>query len=602
MLAITMVETAGSASAAGREKQVLVLHSTRRTSELVTVSDREIPRILNGAFPDGVDYYTEFVDESKFPADHYELAFRDFLLSKYKGQRFDIIVAMGDNALRFVDDTRHDLFPEVPLVFFTSSPSYRRPLNSTGIVARLNLAGSLTLALALQPDIRRVFVISATDDSNKGYEEEARAQFRTFEPRLKATYLSDLSKADLETRLARLPQRSIVYFLTYTRHGSDENFRPIEYLDRLTATANAPTYSWVDSAMDHGIVGGSLKSQRAQVEALARLGVRVLRGERADGIPPVAMDLNANRVDWRQLRHWGMSESRLPAGTLVQFRLPTVWDRFKVYIVACVVVLAAQSVLISGLLVQRRRRRHAERSARRGEAALRASYERIRDLGGRLLLAQEEERARVARELHDDVCQQLGLLVFELDLLRREDPRRRKSDRVLASVLDIAHGAVKSVHDLSHRLHPARLRLIGLVSAIRGLVRELSKPDLDIAFSHESVPEQLPDEVALCLFRVVQEALHNVIKHSAATRVSVHLRSEGLGLALAITDNGIGFNVDDARTSGLGLLSMIERLQPVGGHVDIQSRPGAGTQIHVMVPVAASVPASSYPDVALRAH
>jgi signal transduction histidine kinase len=169
-------------------------------------------------------------------------------------------------------------------------------------------------------------------------------------------------------------------------------------------------------------------------------------------------------------------------------------------------------------------------------------------------------------------------------------------------VLDIAQGAVKSVHDLSHKLHPARLRLIGLVSAIRGLVRELSKPGLDIAFSHESVPEQLPDEIALCLFRVVQEGLHNVIKHSAATRVSVHLHSDGLGLSLTITDNGIGFNVDDARTSGLGLLSMFERLQPVGGHVDIQSRPGAGTQIEVMVPVAASVPAVSYPDAALRAH
>jgi signal transduction histidine kinase len=602
ILASTMVATAGKASAAGREKQVLVLHSTRRTSQLVTVSDHEIPRILDGTFPEGVDYYTEFVDEAQFPLHQYELAFRDFLLSKYKGQRFDIIVAMGDNALRFVDDTRLDLFPEAPVVFFATSPSYHRPLNSTGIVARMNLAGSLNLALALQPDVRRVFVVSATDDSNKGYEEEARSQFLRFEPRLKATFLSDLTKPDLEARLARLPRRSIVYFLTYTRHGSDENFRPIEYLDRLAATANAPTYSWVDSAMDHGIVGGSLKSQQIQADAVARLGVRLLHGERADTIAPAVMDLNVNQVDWRQLRRWGISESRVPAGTLVQFRRPTVWDRFKVYIIVCVVVLAAQSALISGLLVQRRRRRHAERSARHGEAALRASYERIRDLGGRLLLAQEEERARVARELHDDVCQQLGLLVFELDLLRREDPRRRKSDRVLASALDIAQGAVKSVHDLSHRLHPARLRLIGLVSAIRGLARELSKPDLVIAFSHESVPEHLPDETALCLFRVVQEALHNVIKHSAATHVSVHLRSEDHGLALTIADNGIGFNVDEARPSGLGLLSMNERLQPIGGHLQIRSSPGAGTLIEVAVPAPARVPGGAYPDVALKAH
>ena len=183
---------------------------------------------------------------------------------------------------------------------------------------------------------------------------------------------------------------------------------------------------------------------------------------------PRSTDLNVNQVDWRQLRRWGISESRVPAGTLVQFRLPTAWDRFKVYIVGAVIVLAAQFVLISGLLLQRRRRQHAERDARNGEAALRASYERIRDLGGRLLLAQEEERARLARELHDDICQQLGLLAFELDLLRHEEPKRRKADRAFASALDLAHGAVKSVHDLSHRLHPARLRLVGLVAGDPG--------------------------------------------------------------------------------------------------------------------------------------
>jgi signal transduction histidine kinase len=595
---IAVIVPAQSAFAGSRERQVLVLHSTRRTSQLVTVSDREIPRILHDAFPEGVDYYTEFVDESQFPLHQYEQAFRDFLLTKYKGQRFDIIITMGDNALRFVDDTRRDLFPEAPVVFFASGPTFHRPLNSTGIVARLNLASSLALALAMQPELRRVFVVSATDDSNKGYEEEARAQFRAFEPRLKVTYLSDLSKADLEARLARLPLRSIVYFLTYTRHGLDENFRPIEYLDRLTATANAPTYSWVDSAMEHGIVGGSLKSQRAQAEALARLGVRVLRGEHADAIPPASTDLNVNQVDWRQLRRWGISESRVPAGTLIQFRVPTAWDRFKVYIVGAVIVLAAQFVLISGLLLQRRRRQHAERNARNGEAALRASYERIRDLGGRLLLAQEEERARLARELHDDICQQLGLLAFELDLLRHEEPKRRKADRAFASALELAHGAVKSVHDLSHRLHPARLRLVGLVPAIRGLARELSKPELSIAFSHESVPEPLSDEVSLCLFRVVQEALHNVIKHSAATHVSVHLRGEGSELTLTVIDNGVGFNVDDVRTNGLGLVSMNERLASIGGHVEIRSQPGFGTQVEVAVTTPAPVSPAAQPAAA----
>ncbi|HUK37237.1 MAG TPA: hypothetical protein VLV86_25150, partial [Vicinamibacterales bacterium] len=97
-----------------REKQVLVVHSTRRTSQLVTVSDREIPEILGSGVPESVDYYTEFVDEARFPVREYQLAFRDFLRSKYRDQRFDLLIAMGDNALEFVANTRADLFPATP--------------------------------------------------------------------------------------------------------------------------------------------------------------------------------------------------------------------------------------------------------------------------------------------------------------------------------------------------------------------------------------------------------------------------------------------------------------------------------------------------------
>ena len=111
-------------------------------------------------------------------------------------------------------------------------------------------------------------------------------------------------------------------------------------------------------------------------------------------------------------------------------------------------------------------------------------------------------------------------------------------------------------------------------------------PIYALPFSHEAVPAGLPDDVALCLFRVVQEALRNVVKHSAATDGSIQLRGQEHGLALSITDNGVGFDVDDIRTKGLGLLSISERLQSVGGRLDIWSRPGSGTQLEIVVPIA----------------
>ncbi len=144
-----------------------------------------------------------------------------------------------------------------------------------------------------------------------------------------------------------------------------------------------------------------------------------LRGESPDGIPLAALDLNTNQVDWRQLRRWRIDEARVPAGTLVRFREPSVWDRYARYIVGATALVLTQTALITGLLIHRKRRRRAEEDLRQSQGELRRSYERNRDLGARLLKAQESERARIASELHDDICQRMLLLTIELESLNR---------------------------------------------------------------------------------------------------------------------------------------------------------------------------------------
>ena len=199
--------------------------------------------------------------------------------------------------------------------------------------------------------------------------------------------------------------------------------------------------------------------------------------------------------------------------------------------------------------------------ARRSQTELRTSYDRIRDLGGRLLREQDVERSRIARELHDDISQQVGILAINLELLTglRVD-RRDEADRLGREAMDRLEGIARSVHDLSQRLHPSKLRLMGLVAALGGLQRELSQPDLAIRFSHDKVPPALPHELTLCLFRIAQEAVRNAIKHSAARTVIVHLQGDRDGLVLTITDDGRGFDVSTVWGRGLGLISMQERL------------------------------------------
>src|SRR5262249_2851561 len=215
-----------------------------------------------------------------------------------------------------------------------------------------------------------------------------------------------------------------------------------------------------------------------------------LHGERADSIPLSRPDLNVRQVDWRQLRRWGISETRVPQGTLIRFREPSAWNRYKVYIVSAVALVLGQSILIAGLLVQRSRRRQAEARLHASQADLRTSYDRIRHLGRRLLDAQEDERSRIARELHDDVSKQMPVLEMDLQVLSRCG-QLPDAEQLANQAIDRADVVAKSLRDLSHRLHPANLRLIGLVTALGGLQREFSTADMAVTFTHEDVPATL---------------------------------------------------------------------------------------------------------------
>ena len=582
-LCLAVLCVSNAAWADDGQKQVLVLYSTRRDAQIAIVGERELPRILDDGLAEEVDYYSEYIDRARFPDERYRRAFRDFLRSKYRGLRFDVIIAMQNISLEFVAGSRDELFPDTPVVYFASPPVAKPIANSAGVTTPLNFSETLTLATDLQPDTERCFVVSGASVGDKEYAAIARAQFDSLEPRCTLTYLSGLPTGELEKRLSTLPAHSIIYYIVVNTDGTGERFHPLEYLDRIAAVANAPIYSWVDSTMDHGIVGGRLKSQQREADAVGRLALRVLKGERADAIPVSSTDLSVTQVDWRQLRRWGISEARVPSGVLVRFREPTIWDRYRSFVIGAGVLLLAQTTLILGLLVQRRRRRQAEERLRASQAELRSSYDRIRDLGGRMLKAQEGERSRIARELHDDISQQLALLSIDLELLSgaAEAQPKRMADEALNRVQDL----VRSVHDLSHRLHPSKLRLIGLVAALQGLQREVSVSGVDVTLTHEDVPAILPPDLTLCLFRVVQEALQNAVKYSGARHVLVHLAGKNEELVLTIADDGSGFDVGAAWGKGLGLVSMSERLEAVGGTLEIHSERGAGTRLEIRAPL-----------------
>jgi PAS domain S-box-containing protein len=208
-------------------------------------------------------------------------------------------------------------------------------------------------------------------------------------------------------------------------------------------------------------------------------------------------------------------------------------------------------------------------------------------LSGRLIDSQEEECMRVARELHDGLGQAMALLGIELGKAAQATTlaaARKSIDKLSANVQTIA----RDLQQLSHRLHPSTLDHLGLSLAIKEHCEALAAhhPDLAIDFTASNVPRDVPNDVALSLFRIVQEALGNVVKHSGARKAQVVLVGDSQGLTLRIEDNGRGFDPEKAMAKGgLGLVSMSERMRIVGGSISIRPRPLAGTCIEADVPI-----------------
>lgn len=246
--------------------------------------------------------------------------------------------------------------------------------------------------------------------------------------------------------------------------------------------------------------------------------------------------------------------------------------------------LTSLPILFVAILIEER---HAvERRLQESQTELNRNYERIRDLAGRLMRVQEEERKRIARELHDDISQQIASLIIGLDGLAGMLPDGMAPERSrLNDLTSTAKDMAESVRELSHQLHSVTLQHLGIARGLEGLCRTFAQQHhVEVNLESEEL-QDLPDDVSLCLYRVVQEALNNAVKHGNAKHVVVRLKRSKNQLSLEIRDSGSGFN-PAAASEGLGLVSMRERMRMVGGTLVLTSSRGKGTIIKAVVEAA----------------
>ena len=502
------------------------------------------------------------------------------------------MVAVIGPSLDFLLNEGKSVFPGVPVVFcgIDRREFERRvlPAHVTGVLLKREFSPTLKLALDLHPGTTRVVLVAGTSEFDARLVAQARLEFREFEGRVAFTYLTSSTLPEILAEVSHLPPHTLVLYTTMFRDAAGNTFIPHEVAERLSAAANAPMYGFLDQFIGRGIVGGRVYSTETHGQQAAEL-VRAILDGRSPSDLPIVEGANSNLLfDWQQMQRWGVTEARLPVGSAIRFRELSIWQRYRAVIIVTGAILVMQMFLIVALLLETNVRRRAQIALRDNETVLRARTEQVRDLAGQLITAQEVERARIARELHDDIGQRIAAFAISITTLKRQ-PVVQITEGLrdeLASLQTRTIDLSESVRHLSHDLHPATLQHAGISAVLRSHCEEFAKQHGSaIEVNADLEPDAIDAPAALCLFRVTQEALQNIARHSAARHVQVSLTRSATKVELSITDDGNGFDPEKAHLGGggLGLQSIRERVRMANGRLVIDSAPGRGTTVWVSV-------------------
>ena len=573
-LACTLPGRPANAAESPPAKNVLVLYGFSDRSFFDSLDN--LKSAIRSRMKSPVNFYVHYMESPSFEDPRYVSGLAATLSREYDAVKLDLVIVATYPALRFAVTYRDRIFPSVPVLF---SYVYAGRLGGeklwpgvTGVTISIDIRGTLELVFRLHPDTRNLALVTGTSEFESHWQTVVRNEFRAYADKARLIELVGLPNDEVLKQIAGLPTDTIVLFQLTPRDSTQPE---VGYYDAIEATSQRlPTYCLVRNFFfGHGAIGGSYSDYAEQSSKTGEMAARLLSGEKPENIPVAHGSAAQVTVDWRQLQRWKIPERALPAGAIVLYREPSIWARYHQYIPAGIAVIVLQTLLIAGLLWQRARRRSATHA--------------VEKLGGLLIRSQEEERASIARELHDDFSQRLAVQCIELTQLGNSLPESQAGERAKAvRLLNETKEMSADMRSLSHRLHSSRLELVGLVPALSGLCEEITRTSgVAVRFEQPEFPPSLTKDEDLCLFRVAQEALANVVKHSQASSARVELSSGANGVSLRITDTGKGFDPQlKSAGAGIGLVGLRERLRLLGGTLSVRSELMRGTEVLAEIP------------------
>ena len=553
-----------------------------------------------GRTDEGIVIQAEHLDFGHFSGPEHDDILRAYLLGKYRNSPINVIVAAGPKALEFALHVRGELGSNVPVVFSivdTATLARLRPSNATGHILQYTLRDQITSARALVPDLQHVALVGDPLET-QSFMDEFRRELPIFSAQLDFIDLTGLSLQDVKRRVAELPENTAIVYTAINVDGAGVSYIPRDALVAIAEVANRPIVIDSETMLGYGGTGGFVASPAALARQTAQLALRVLNGQDPSTIP-ASIDELKPIFDWQQLKRWHVSEHRLPPGSEIYFREPTVWEQYWWQIALTLAIVLVQAGLVAVLLLEHRRRQLAEVQSRQRMAEL-ARVMRFSTAG--------ELTASIAHEIN----QPLGSILTNAEtadaILQSSTPDIAELKEIVKDILRDDRRASEVIRRMRSLLKkaPFELKSLDLNEVARETVEFLATLPRKVELVSVITPDALPilgDRIQLQ--QVVLNLVVNGIDAMRGTPsenriISIRTSRVENFAELSVSDRGHGIPEDKlkkvfepfftSKAEGMGMGLSIARtiVEAHNGRIWAENQIGGGAVFRVSLPLASS--------------
>lgn len=606
LLALATLSWVGGNAARAQEKarRVLMLYPYSNLFPVSVITGEAARKRMTERSRQPLELYSDFLDLGRFSGEAHETRTARYLVDKYRDRKPDVVMVLGPQSLRFAVKYQADLGFDVPIIFCCTSRARLAALNPTGnvtgIISAFDLTKTLALAQRLQPDASHIVVVAGATEFDQQSAQIARRQLASYEQKYDTKYLVGLRYDDLMEDLKRLPRDTIVILLTMFADSTGRLFISPEIVQEITNAATAPVYAPYETYLGRGVVGGHMDSFDRIGDEMADLTLDILAGASPSSLVPRATSGDADRVDWRQLKRWKISESSLPPGVEIRFREFTLWEQYRWQMLGTLAVVLAQAAVIAWLYFEYNRRRIAERELRR----------RVLEV---IHLNRTATASGLSASVAHELIQPLGAIQSSAEAaalyLKADPPNVERVEQILANIRrddQRAADIIRHFRGLFKRRDAIELQEFDLRDVVQDALRILESEALKrgVALSVNHAEGSLPvradqihlQQVILNLMVNGMDAMQNCAPGSGMMSIQTALVGES-AIEVLVTDSGAGippeklnevfdtFYTTKRQGTGLGLSIARTIIEIYGGKISAENRSEGGAVFRFTLPL-----------------